>query len=310
MFNQITDAVIKDNQVASLPDRMTGTAAENKAAFDALVKAVIAQYNETITTLLSQTAASLIGATAFEGVNGDTVQAQLIALQDNIKGVSAGSVPDGSVGTEKMMDYAITTAKLGELAVTAAKIAALAVTTAKLADGAVTESKLGSGAVSESKLGTSAVTADKIAALAVTNAKLAAGAVSEGKLADGAITTAKLGALAVTGAKIANSTIPIGKLSFTPAQYTVGVYTGNGESGYGEQNSLTFPFVPKMVLIVDETYGAMNYGSVCWMGQSFGASQVQFSLSNKTLSWYTTYDDSPEYQMNKFGDKYTYFAVG
>ena len=300
MFNQITDAVIKDNQVASLPDRMTGTAAENKAAFDALVKAVIAQYNETITTLLSQTAASLIGATAFEGVNGDTVQAQLIALQDNIKGVSAGSVPDGSVGTEKMMDYAITTAKLGELAVTAAKIAALAVTTAKLADGAVTESKLG----------TSAVTADKIAALAVTNAKLAAGAVSEGKLADGAITTAKLGALAVTGAKIANSTIPIGKLSFTPAQYTVGVYTGNGESGYGEQNSLTFPFVPKMVLIVDETYGAMNYGSVCWMGQSFGASQVQFSLSNKTLSWYTTYDDSPEYQMNKFGDKYTYFAVG
>ena len=88
------------------------------------------------------------------------------------------------------------------------------------------------------------------------------------------------------------------------------VYTGTGESGWNSQNSLTFPFVPKMVLIVDETYGASGYGSVCWMGQSFGASQVQFSLTNKTLSWYTTYDDSPEYQMNKFGDKYTYFAVG
>ena len=310
MFNQITDAVIKDNQVASLPDRMTGTAAENKAAFDALVKAVITYYNEAIGTLLSETAASLIGAEPFEGVNGDTIQRQLEIIQDNIKNVTAGAVPDGSLSTEKMMDYSITTPKLGELAVTAAKIAALAVTTAKIADAAVTASKIATGAVTEDKLGTSAVTADKIAALAVTNAKLAAAAVSEGKLADGAVTTAKLGASAVTGAKIANNTIAASKLSFTPALYQIGSYTGNGESGYGEQNRLTFNFVPKMVLIVDETYGAKNYGSVCWMGQSFGASQVQFSLSGNTLSWFTTYDDSPEYQMNEFGDKYTYIAIG
>jgi hypothetical protein len=134
--------------------------------------------------------------------------------------------------------------------------------------------------------------------------------VTEAKIADGAVSTNKLSSSAVTGAKIANNTIPIGKLSFTPAQYTVGVYTGNGESGYGNQNSLTFPFVPKMVLIVDETYGAMSYGSVCWMGQSFGASQVEFSLSGKTLSWFSTYEDSANYQMNEFGEKYTYFAVG
>lgn len=310
MLKKITAEEIRENQIASLPDRMTGTAAENKAAFDALVKVAIDAFNALVDALSATSGAASLGAQAFEGVNGNTIQEQLMALQANIKGVSVGSVPDGSINTEKMTDLSITTAKLVDLAVTTAKLASLSVTTAKLADTAVTEAKLANASVSESKLADSAVTTNKILNLAVTTAKLAAAAVTEAKLADGAVTTNKLGLSAVTGAKIANNTIPIGKLSFTPAQYTVGVYTGNGESGYGNQNSLTFPFVPKMVLIVDETYGANSYGSVCWMGQSFGASQVLFELSNKTLSWYTTYDDSPEYQMNEFGDKYTYFAVG
>lgn len=191
-----------------------------------------------------------------------------------------------------------------------AQIAESIVSESKLANGAVSTNKLADGAVTNTKLANTSVNTDKLAALAVTAAKLAALAVTTEKIADSAVTTAKLGSSAVTNAKIANSTIDAAKLAFSPAMYTVGSYRGDGESGWGEQNSLTFPFVPKMVLIVDETYGAKNYGSVCWMGQNFGASQVQFSLSNKTLSWYTSYDDSPEYQMNEFGDTYTYIAIG
>ena len=190
------------------------------------------------------------------------------------------------------------------------QIAESIVSESKLSNGSVSTNKLADGAVTTAKLASTSVNTDKLAALAVTAAKLAALAVTTEKIADSAVTNAKLGSSAVTAAKIANSTITAEKLAFSPAMYQVGSYRGDGECGYGDKNSLTFSFVPKMVLIVDETYGATNYGSVCWMGQNFGASQVQFELKGTTLSFWSSYDDSPEYQMNKFDDVYTYIAIG
>ena len=165
-LQKITNQEIEEKQIASLPDRMTGTAAENKAAFDALTKAVIEKYNELITVLSSLGGAAEIGSEPFAGVGeAKTVREQLIALQRNIAGAVAGSIPDASITTEKLVDQAITTRKLAANAVTAteiadaevtkAKIRDLAISTIKLADGAVTEAKLADGAVTEEKIGIS-----------------------------------------------------------------------------------------------------------------------------------------------------------
>lgn len=164
-LQKITNQEIEEKQIASLPDRMTGTAAENKAAFDALTKAVIEKYNELINVLSSLGGAAEIGSEPFAGVGeAATVRAQLIALQENIAGAVAGSIPDASITTEKLVDQAITTRKLAANAVTATEIANaevtkekirdLAISTIKLADGAVTEAKLADGAVTEAKIGT------------------------------------------------------------------------------------------------------------------------------------------------------------
>lgn len=265
---------VNDVEVYSF-NEMNAQIAEIQQLVESLQKNIVATfgyYDETMSSILEQLQNGFEIAEIADGA------------------VSTGSLQNKSVTTDKLADGSISTAKLVNYAITALKIATGAVTTDKIADGAITDAKIPDGEIGTAKLAQSAVTSEKIA--------------------DGAVTTNKLGSNSVTNAKIANSTIAIEKLAFTPAQYVVGTYQGNGESGWGSKNSLTFPFVPKMVLIVDETYGANSYGSVCWMGQNFGASHVQFELNNKTLSWYTTYDESPGYQMNEFGDRYTYLAIG
>lgn len=172
-LNKITNKEIEEKQVASLPDRMTGTAAENKAAFDALTKALIEKYNELIDTLMGQGGAAAIGSEPFAGVDDAvTVRDQLMKLQENIADAVAGSIPDASI--------------------TAAKLADNAVSTAKIADGAVTAAKIADGEIVNAKMRDLTIETSKLAALAVTNAKLAADAVSTEKIANGAVSFEKL----------------------------------------------------------------------------------------------------------------------
>ena len=162
-FKKITQAEIEANQVASLPDRMSGTAAENKAAFDALAKLAIERYNELIDILTSGAGADNVGSEPFAGVGeANTVRGQLLALQGNIADAVAGSIPDASI------------------------------TAAKLADNVVSNAKLQNGAVTEAKIGDGEVTGAKLRDLAVETSKLADGAVTAAKMADGAVTVRTL----------------------------------------------------------------------------------------------------------------------
>ena len=65
---KITEEEISLNGVSSAPDKLTGTAAENKALFDNLVRAVVAtSINSLITFLTSSEGASALGAKYPEG---------------------------------------------------------------------------------------------------------------------------------------------------------------------------------------------------------------------------------------------------
>lgn len=305
-LNKITNKEIEEKQVASLPDRMTGTAAENKAAFDALTKALIAKYNELIDTLMGQGGAAAIGSEPFAGV-GDaaTVRDQLIQLQDNIAGAVSGSIPDAS----------ITEAKLADNAVSAAKIADGAVTAAKIADSEIVNEKIRDLTIKTSKLANEAVT----------DAKLAADAVSTEKIADGAVTENKLAASAIEA-------VGAGK-----AKIQTGTYNGTGTSGTNSPVSLTFGFVPKIVFIFAnekdtvnsktthavavfncmrltsayKTYGyhIMSATSGGWYNDALFA-----KLNGTTLTWYTSLSISSGGEDESLNSDnvggYSYIALG
>ena len=79
---KITDAQLSASGVVSAPDKLTGTAAENKAVFDRLVReAVAANMNGLIDDLAASTGAANIGAD-FSGAAGETIQDALSSLQD------------------------------------------------------------------------------------------------------------------------------------------------------------------------------------------------------------------------------------
>lgn len=231
---RLTDANISASGVIAAADKLTGTAAENKAVFDRLVSQTVRTcLNGVIDCLTGTAGAGAVGMDAIAGLTGVTdVQSALRKIEEQMADITQGAVADASITEGKLTDLAVTaaklaagavlaeklasgaveTAKLADLAVTAAKLADGAAETAKLPDGAVTTAKLADGAVTNAKLGPASVgtaeldalcvTAAKLASGSVTAVKLAEGAVMEGKLAPGAVTAAKLGTDAVTAAKI------------------------------------------------------------------------------------------------------------
>lgn len=211
--NKITDADIEAHGVQSQPNKLTGTAAQNKKAFDKLVTDIVKEkLNGLIDALMSAAAADEIGVDTITGIAAGTVQEALEAIVLSMQSITQGSVADGSItaakladdsviaakirdgeiGSGKLADGAVTTGKLNDLAVTTAKIALLAVTAALLADGAVTTPKLADLAVTAAKIANAAVDNTKLAEAAVTAVKIAADAVTNAKIADGAVTGAKL----------------------------------------------------------------------------------------------------------------------
>ena len=92
-----------------------------------------------------------------------------------------------------------------------------------------------------------------------------------------------------------------------------GSYVGTGSYGASNPNSLTFPFVPKIVLIqvAANTYGAAffvwgsGYFTCPYSGNSIGVNPV--TISGNTMSWYSKI--SNQAQLNSM-HTYNYLAIG
>lgn len=221
---KITQAEIAARGVQSRPNKLTGTAQQNKLVFDALVTEVVRQkVNGLIDELLSAGAAAQLGVDTVTGIYADNVQDALEGIVKSMQDMTQGSVSDGSISRDKLGEQSVTTEKLApgavresvlaDGAVTARKIAPGAVTTEKIALLAITAALLADGAVTTPKIADQAVTAAKITNACIDNTKLAAGAVTAVKLQDGAVTTVKLQDGAVTAGKIAPGAVTAEKIA-------------------------------------------------------------------------------------------------
>ena len=91
-------------------------------------------------------------------------------------------------------------------------------------------------------------------------------------------------------------------------------YVGTGTYGKSNPNSLTFDFVPKIVVIQSSTENS-KYGSCIVLNGTKQAITYpstdydsEFSWNKKTVSWYN--QDDSVYQLNKSNAKYTAVAIG
>ena len=112
---KITDAEIASCGVQSQPNKLTGSAQQNKQAFDRLVAEVVkAKFNALIDELRALTAAGQIGVDV-TGLTATNVEAALAELLAAMQDMTQGSVADGSITEAKLADGAVTGAKLGEV---------------------------------------------------------------------------------------------------------------------------------------------------------------------------------------------------
>jgi len=227
--------------VQSRPDKLTGTAAQNKKVFDALVTAVVREkFNALIDELTGTTAAAQLGITTIPGFSAGNIQTALEQIVQAMQDVTQGSVADGSITLAKLAAE-VTAVALGGAAAShthgAGDIDSGVLNAARIPvlDG----TKLGAGSVGTAQLGAAVVTSDKLAALsvlathiaqgAVTAQKIAPGAVTAEKIAAGAIITALLAPNAVTAEKLAND-IPYTKFGLAADQVRH-IYAGTTEPG-------------------------------------------------------------------------------
>lgn len=201
---KITEAAIAANGVQSRPDKLTGTAAQNKKVFDALVTAVVKErFNALLDELTGTTAAAQLGITTIPGFSAGNVQTALEQIVQAMQDVTQGSVTDGSITLAKLAAD-VTAIALGGAAAShthgAGDIASGTLESSRIPvlDG----TKLGTGSVGTAQLGAAVVTAEKLAALAVLAQHIA----------NGAVTTQKIAAGSVTAEKIADGAV---KLTFT-----------------------------------------------------------------------------------------------
>ena len=199
---KITEAAIAANGVQSQPDKLTGTAAQNKKVFDALVTAVVREkFNALLDELTGTEAAAQLGIATIPGFSAESIQGALEEIITVMQGISQGSVANGSVTLAKLAAE-VTAAALGGAAAShthgAGDVSSGVLDAARIPvlDG----TKLGAGSVGTEKLAPAAVTGEKLAALAVLPAHLAPGAVTAQKLAEKAVTREKMAIDAFTPA--------------------------------------------------------------------------------------------------------------
>lgn len=191
---KITEAAIAANGVQSQPDKLTGTAAQNKKVFDALVTAVVRErFNALLDELTGTTAAAQLGITTIPGFSAGNIQTALEQIVQAMQDVTQGSVADGSITLAKLAAE-VTAVALGGAAAShthgAGDINSGVLDAARLPvlDG----TKLGAGSVGTAQLGAAAVTSEKLAAISVLATHIAQGAVTAQKIAPGAVTAEKI----------------------------------------------------------------------------------------------------------------------
>lgn len=96
-------------------------------------------------------------------------------------------------------------------------------------------------------------------------------------------------------------------------QIATGRYTGTGKAGSGNQNSLTFDFVPKLVIVTTDS-GMNGYAFVFGTSRTLGlggyySQQCLVTWEGNKLTWYNT-SSNADNQLNASGQVYKYFAIG
>ena len=103
-----------------------------------------------------------------------------------------------------------------------------------------------------------------------------------------------------------------------------GTYTGSGKFGESDPNTLTFPFEPKLVLVMSETqFCLFARGASKGMGRDNHTSPddryiQEVTWNGNTLSWYIDQANSETgsfvlsaaHQMNSGKATYSYLAIG
>lgn len=198
--------------------------------------------------------------------------------------MTAGDVPDGSIGTAKIAlgavdgnrlangavgfsqlgvwsvdldriaDHAITSNKLAPNSVHSFHVVTGAVETVHLADGAVTTSKITNGAVTAAKIANGAVSNQHLAAASVGAVHLQAGSVNSAKIADGAILAADIAAGSITSNQLAAGTVDFAQLA---KPYRSGVVTFTGQTNTFAPGPFAIPFSPPFPSAPIVTFGVM-----------------------------------------------------
>ena len=231
---KITPEAVAANGVQSQPDKLTGTAAQNKKVFDNLVTAVVRErFNALLGELTGESAAAQLGIMTIPGFSAGNIQSALEQIVTAMQEITQGSVADGSITLAKLAAE-VTAIALGGAAAShthgAGDVSSGVLDEARIP--ALSGDKLLTGAVTEEKLGAAAVTGEKLAALAVLATHLAQGAVTTQKLADKAVTAAKIADKTVTAAQLADN-IPYTKFGLSANQVrtiTAGTASPSGGS--------------------------------------------------------------------------------
>ena len=226
---KITAEDIAAHGVQSRPDKLTGTAAENKAVFDALTAGVVREKFNALIDLLAQSGgAGSIGIETITGLAATEVQTALEQIIVAMQEMTQGAVANASITLAKLAaevtaaalggaaaEHTHDAANIGTGVLDAARVPVIGAE--KISDGAVTNAKLGEKSVSEANLCTAAVTKEKLGSLAVQTSHIAPEAVTGAKIAANAVGTEKIADGAVTAGKIADG-IPYTKFGLTSEQ--------------------------------------------------------------------------------------------
>ena len=111
----------------------------------------------------------------------------------------------------------------------------------------------------------------------------------------------------------------ISVLSNAMPHVAAGSYVGTGTAGSSSKNSLTFDFVPRLLIITPGNYGVEMMMAVHASSQySFWSSNIQSGAITAgtitwgtTVSWYYGGSSMKEYgQFNASGTTYYYLAIG
>ena len=268
---KITQEAIAANGVQSQADKLTGTAAQNKKVFDALVTAVVREkFNALLDELTGSGCAAQLGVATIPGFSASDIQTALEQLAQAMQDVTQGSVSDGSITLDKLaadvlailngkqpltadlpvlsgvsMDDKIPIQNVSDSSAAAISLYTLWDQFQRNTTGNKTgvvrspgDNGFSVGTVQTSDLGAAVVTGEKLAAGAVQAAHIAKDAVTAQKLAAASVNTDKIAPGSVTTEKLADG-IPYTKFGIAANQVRT-IYVGATEpsAGFGADGDI------------------------------------------------------------------------